>query len=191
MFISTRARGKCLQSTVIECAVAFFLAFLSTKLLARVFINPACSAKQRELFLKECFSSAVGFIYNFMYLFIWLRRGIQSLGRKKIPWRRKWQLTPVFLPGESHGQRSLAGCSPWGHKLDVFVVQSLSCFWLFVTPWTAAQQTSLPSPSPRACSDSCLLSQWRHQTISSFVISFSTCLQSFSVSGSFLMSWLK
>ena len=28
------------------------------------------------------------------------------------PWRRKWQPTPVFLPGESHGQRSLAGCSP-------------------------------------------------------------------------------
>ena len=27
----------------------------------------------------------------------------------RIPWRRKWQLTPVFLPGESHGQRSLAG----------------------------------------------------------------------------------
>ena len=34
----------------------------------------------------------------------------------KIPWRRKWQPTPVFLPGESHGQRSLAGYSPWGCK---------------------------------------------------------------------------
>ena len=33
---------------------------------------------------------------------------------KKIPWRRKRQHAPVFLPGESHGQRSLAG--PWGHK---------------------------------------------------------------------------
>ena len=32
------------------------------------------------------------------------------------PWRRKWQPTPVFLPGESHGQRSLAGYSPQGHK---------------------------------------------------------------------------
>ena len=31
---------------------------------------------------------------------------------RKIPWRRKWQSTPVFLPGESHGQRSLAGYSP-------------------------------------------------------------------------------
>ena len=37
----------------------------------------------------------------------------------KIPWRRKWQPMPVFLPGESHGQRSLAGYSPWdGKELD-------------------------------------------------------------------------
>ena len=34
----------------------------------------------------------------------------------KIPWRRKWQPTPVFLPRASHGQRSLVGYSPWGHK---------------------------------------------------------------------------
>ena len=34
----------------------------------------------------------------------------------KIPWRRVWQPTPVFLPGESHGQSSLAGYSPWGRK---------------------------------------------------------------------------
>ena len=32
-----------------------------------------------------------------------------------IPWRKKWQPNPVLLPGKSHGQRSLAGCSPWGH----------------------------------------------------------------------------
>ena len=35
---------------------------------------------------------------------------------RKIPWRRKRLSTPVFLSGESHGQRSLAGHSPWGHK---------------------------------------------------------------------------
>ena len=34
----------------------------------------------------------------------------------KIPWRRKWQPIPVFLPGKSHGQRSLVGYSPWGHE---------------------------------------------------------------------------
>ena len=34
----------------------------------------------------------------------------------KIPWRREWLPTPVFLPGEFHGQRSLAVYNPWGHK---------------------------------------------------------------------------
>ena len=34
----------------------------------------------------------------------------------KTPWRRKWQPAPVFLPGESHGQRNPAGYSPWGCK---------------------------------------------------------------------------
>ena len=34
----------------------------------------------------------------------------------KTPWRREWEPTPVSLPGEFHGQRSLAGYSPWGHK---------------------------------------------------------------------------
>ena len=35
---------------------------------------------------------------------------------RKIPWSRKWQPTPVFLPGKSHGQRSQVGYSPWSHK---------------------------------------------------------------------------
>ena len=35
---------------------------------------------------------------------------------RKIPWRRKWQPTPVLFPGKSHGQRSLVGYSPWGYK---------------------------------------------------------------------------
>ena len=38
------------------------------------------------------------------------------LGLGKIPWKRKWQPSPVLLPGKSHGQRSLVGFSPWGHK---------------------------------------------------------------------------
>ena len=39
-----------------------------------------------------------------------------SPGSGRCPWRRAWQPTPVSLPGESHGQRSLVGCSPWGRK---------------------------------------------------------------------------
>ena len=35
---------------------------------------------------------------------------------QEVPWRRKWQHTPVFLPGKFHGQRSVAGYSPWGRK---------------------------------------------------------------------------
>ena len=36
---------------------------------------------------------------------------------RKIPWRREWSPTPVFLPGELHGKRSLEGYSPWGRKI--------------------------------------------------------------------------
>ena len=35
---------------------------------------------------------------------------------EKIPWGREWQLIPIFLPGKYHGQRTLVGYSPWGHK---------------------------------------------------------------------------
>ena len=118
-------------------------------------------------------------------------------------WRRQWHPTPVLLPGKSHGQRSLVGCSPWGWEESdtterlhfhfsvacigegsgnplqcsclknprdsgawwaaVYGVaqswtwlkrlsssssvlgccQSLSCVWLFATPWTEAHQASL------------------------------------------------
>ena len=55
----------------------------------------------------------------------WLRRQSICLqfGRprfdpwvRKIPWRRKWQSTPVLLSGKFHGRRSLVGYSPWGHR---------------------------------------------------------------------------
>ena len=42
--------------------------------------------------------------------------GVQSLSWEDPLGRRKWQPTPVFLPGESHGGKSLVGYSPWGHK---------------------------------------------------------------------------
>ena len=44
------------------------------------------------------------------------RRPMFDLWGGKIPWRREWQPTPVFSPGASHGQRGLAGYSPWGRK---------------------------------------------------------------------------
>ena len=48
---------------------------------------------------------------------------------------------------------------------------------------------SCPSPSPRVCSNSCLLSQWCHPTISLSVARFSSCPQSVTASGSFPISW--
>ena len=44
------------------------------------------------------------------------KRARFDLWARKKPWGGGMQLTPIFLPGESHGQRSLAGYSSWGHK---------------------------------------------------------------------------
>ena len=59
---------------------------------------------------------------------------------------------------------------------------------LFVTPWTAAPQPPCPTPTPRAHSKSCPLSRWCHPAISSSVVPFSSCPQSFPASRSFQMS---
>jgi len=66
---------------------------------------------------------------------------VQSLVRK-IPWRRKWQATPIFLPGESHGQRNLVIYHPWGLKEsdmteqlthDLFTICSLTvCLFFYI-----------------------------------------------------------
>ena len=59
-----------------------------------------------------------------------------------------------------------------------------------VTPWTAARQASQSNATPRGCSNSCPSSQWCPPTISSFVVPFSSCPQSFPKSGSFQTSQL-
>ena len=69
------------------------------------------------------------------------------------------------------------------------VVQSLSHAWLFVTPWTAVNQAS-PSFTISWSLLRFMSTQWCHPTISSSVIPFSPCPQSFPASGSFPMSWL-
>ena len=68
-------------------------------------------------------------------------------------------------------------------------VQLLSGVQLFVAPWTAARQAFL-SITPGVYSNSCPLSQWWNPPVSSSVIPFSSCLQSFSASGAFQMSQL-
>ena len=71
---------------------------------------------------------------------------------RKIAWRRKWQPTPVFLPGKSHGRRSLAGYSPWGQKeLDMTeqASQGYSRRNLYANSWV------FHSPSWMFCCPSC------------------------------------
>ena len=62
------------------------------------------------------------------------RPGFDSWVRK-ISWRRKWQPTPVFLPGESHGQRSLVGCSLQGRK-ESDTTERLHFHFHFLSYWT-------------------------------------------------------
>ena len=110
-------------------------------------------------------------------------------GSERPPWRRKWEPTPVFLPGKSHGQRSLAGYSPWGcrrvrHDLVTEQLQHKVRGWgeskLFsvqfsrsVTSdslWPHEPQLTrppCPSPTPGVHTNPCPLSRWRHPTISS------------------------
>ena len=88
--------------------------------------------------------------------------------------RRAWQTTPIFVPGESHGQRGVVGYSPWGHKeLDMTEQLSLSLSYIHILVQFShsivsdslqphrLQYARLPcsSPTPRACSNSYLLSQ--------------------------------
>ena len=63
-----------------------------------------------------------------------------------IPWRKEWLPTPVFLPGESHGQRSLVGYSPWGCKeSDVTERLTLSPCCLVIDQWGTRKPGMLPS----------------------------------------------
>ena len=60
------------------------------------------------------------------------RRGF-NLWVRKIPWRRKWLSTPVFLPGKFYEQRILAGCSPWGHKeSDMTACIQCVCIYIYI-----------------------------------------------------------
>ena len=60
--------------------------------------------------------SFIGFLWWCSGICLQCRRHRFDPWVRKIPWRRKWQPTQVFLLGKSHGQMNLAGYSPWGHK---------------------------------------------------------------------------
>ena len=73
---------------------------------------------------------------------------LSSVPVRKIPWRRKWQPTPVFLPGEFQAQRSLEGYSPWDCKeLDTTKqLKNLGQFW-----WCPGLDICYSKCGPWAC----------------------------------------
>ena len=79
--------------------------------------------------------------------------------------------------GEMNGESST--------EASVSSVQPLRLVWLFGTPWTAAHQLLCQLPNPRASSNSRPPSWWHIHTISSTLFPFSSCIQSFPLSGSF------
>ena len=66
-----------------------------------------------------------------------------------MPWRRKWQPTPVFLPGKCHGQRSLAGYIPWGRK-DLDTTEQLSHHHHLMASDLGLSAACKPRPSVRS-----------------------------------------
>ena len=80
-----------------------------------------CTVWLREYFLKEK-KTKLGFpggsvVTNLPASVEDARDRVSIPGLRKIPWRRKWQPTPVFLPRIFHGQRAPAGYSPRGHRV--------------------------------------------------------------------------
>ena len=142
-------------------------------------------------------------MYLFVYKFLKLNVFVT------FAWRRKWQPTPLFLPGKSHGQRSLVGYSPWARKrvshdiatkqgnhllenISFFKFKDGSIQFSFSVMSNSLQPHGLQharlpcsSPIPRAYSNSCPSSQWWHPTISSSVIPFFFHLQSIQHQGLF------
>ena len=99
-------------------------------------------------------------------------------GEKRIRGHRKaWQCLEIG------GCLGTSRSFNWGFS-------SLSCVWLFATPWVPAHQASLSITNSGVHSNSCPSSRWCHQAISSSVIPFSCCSQSLPASGSFPMSQL-
>ena len=115
------------------------------------------------------------FWYQLMELIVfWKRHKLNcEMGILKERWRVLW----IWLAG--------GASEAWATGRARQSVQSLSRVRLFVTPWTAACQASLSITNPRVYSNPCPLSQWCHPTISSSIVPFPSCLQSFPASGSF------
>ena len=84
---------------------------------------------------------------------LWINPGV-----RKIPWRRKWQPTSVFLPGKSHGRRSLVGYTPWGTKRRMTERLTLTHTPVFDAARVTTARTWRPPTCPSA--DECIKKLW-------------------------------
>ena len=108
--------------------------FLHSTFMAKMCYYLSCELRISQLL--DLYIDSFLLVYRLTW---WLRRwsvylqcGIPGFNPwvGKISWRRKWQPAPVFLPGKSHGWRSLVGYSPWGHKVGHNWATSLTYFYI-------------------------------------------------------------
>ena len=100
--------------------------FLLSLIVVRLFIRALFHQRVEELWVSSLLEKRAFLMAQMVKCVPTIRETrVQSLGRedpgfnsciRKISWRRKWQPTPVFLPGKSHGWRNLIVYSPWGCK---------------------------------------------------------------------------
>ena len=121
------------------------------------------------------------------------REQTRTIFRKQEPRIRMWNLLH-FDPGQTKWERPLSFLTwEWGGSEETSWCLLFSCQVVSDSLHSHGLQHArpfCPSPSPRVCPSSHALSQWCHPAISSSVIPFSSCPQSFPASGSFPMSWL-
>ena len=102
------------------------------------------------LTLSSQWLSVIISIINFI---VWCWKWLVDPWVGKIPWRRAWQPSPAFLPGESHAQRSLAVYSPWCHKAsDTNETTENACMcYNQAGPYGAFLRQMPPGPLPISC----------------------------------------
>ena len=95
-----------------------------------------------------------------------LETRVRSVGGED-PLEKKWQPTPVCLPGESHGQRRLVGCSPWGCKKVRHTEQLNNKLVLLLTEWMRKGQEKGREEGGRTAlrAVSSVLSSWNHHPV--------------------------
>ena len=108
------------------------------------------SLKKKTFFKAYCNLVLTSLSFLLFHYFLFCTSNIKVLP-VSYPWRGEWQPTPVVLPGKSHGWRSLAGPSPWGHKESdttewLTVSYPMALFMLSPLPGMLSPPTHAPRP---------------------------------------------